>query len=98
MDEVKLEHRLSAVENRSKSNTHRLDEMEKKQDEMTELVQSVATIAQKQVDMDGDVQEIKQDVKGLLAVPNKRWNAVVDGAVKAGAGTLIGALLALLIK
>ena len=98
MDEVKLEHRLSAVENRAKSNTHRLDEMEKKQGEMTELVQSVATIAQKQVDMDGDVQEIKQDVKGLLAVPNKRWNTVVDGAVKAGAGALIGALLALLIK
>ena len=31
MDEVKLEHRLSDVENRSKSNTHRLDEVEKKQ-------------------------------------------------------------------
>ncbi|MBR2406436.1 MAG: hypothetical protein IKB04_09250 [Clostridia bacterium] len=98
MDEVKLEHRLSAVENRAKSNTHRLDDVEKKHGEMTELVQSVATIAQKQVDMDGDVQEIKQDVKGLLAVPNKRWNAAVEWLVKGTAGALAGALAALLLK
>lgn len=98
MDEVKLEHRLSDVESRSKSNTHRLDEVEKKQGEMTELVQSVATIAQKQVDMDGDVQEIKKDVKGLLAAPGKRWGVVVDGIVKSGAGAIVGALLALMLK
>ena len=98
MDEVKLEHRLSGVENRSKSNTHRLDELEKKQGEMSDLVHSVATIAQKQTDMDSDVQEIKQDVKGLLGAPAKRMNAVVDGAIKSGAGALVGALLALLLK
>ena len=28
MDELQLEHRLSAVEDRSKSNTHRIDELE----------------------------------------------------------------------
>lgn len=98
MDEVKLEHRLSDLESRTKSNSHRLDEVEKKQGEMTELVQSVATIAQKQVDMDGDVQEIKKDVKGLLAVPAKRWNAGVDTVIKSVGGALVGALLALLLK
>ncbi len=98
MDELKLEHRLSDVESRSKSNQHRLDELEKRQDEMTELVQSVAIIAQKQTDMDCDVREIKQDVKGLLAVPAKRWNAVADGTVKAAVGAIVGALLALLLK
>ena len=98
MDEVKLENRLSSVENRSKSNTHRLDELEKKQSEMTDLVQSVAAIAQKQADMDGDVQEIKQDVKGLLAAPAKRWNAGLDGIIKGAAGALVGALLASALK
>ena len=98
MDEVKLEHRLSDVENRSKSNTHRLDEVEKKQGEMADLVQSVAIIAQKQADMDGDVQEIKKDVKGLLGIPGKRWNAGIDGVIKGGVGALVGALLALLLK
>ncbi len=98
MDEVRLEHRLSDVESRAKSNTHRLDEVEKKQGEMTELVQSVAIIAQKQSDMDADVREIKKDVKGLLTVPANRWNAVIGGAIKAAAGAVIGALLALLMK
>lgn len=98
MDELTWEHRLSEVESRSKSNQHRLDEVEKRQEDMTELVQSVATIAQKQVDMDGDVQEIKKDVKGLLAVPAKRWNAGIDGVIKGAVGALVGALLALMLK
>ena len=98
MDEVRLENRLSSVENRAKSNTHRLDELEKKQDEMTELIQSVAAIAQKQADMDGDVQEIKQDVKGLLAAPGKRWNAGLDGIIKGAVGAIIGALLTAAMK
>ena len=98
MDEVRLEHRLSEVESRAKSNTHRLDDVEKKQGEMADLVQSVAIIAQKQTDMDCDVREIKQDVKGLLGTPARRWNAVADGTVKAAVGAVAGALLALLFK
>ena len=98
MDEVKLEHRLSEVESRAKSNTRRIDEIEKNQGEMTDLVKSVATIAQKQVDMDGDVQEIKKDVKGLLLVPANRWNSATSGAIKAAVGAIVGALLALLFK
>ena len=98
MDEVKLEHRLSEVESRAKSNTHRLDDVEKKQDELAQLVQSVAIIAQKQTAMDADVREIKNDVKGLLAVPSRRWNAGVDGAVKAAVGAIVGALFAVLCK
>ena len=95
---IALEHRLSVVEDRSKSNQHRLDEVEKRQEDMTELVQSVATTAQKQVDMDGDVQEIKKDVKGILEMPRKRLNAGIDGAIKGGVGALIGALMALVLK
>ena len=98
MDELKLEHRLSDVESRSKSNQHRLDEMEKKQGEMSDLVQSVATIAQKQVDMESDVREIKQDVKGIMAVPSKRWNAAVEWIIKGTVGALVGALIAMVLK
>ena len=56
MNELNWEHRLSVVEDRSKSNQHRLDEVEKRQESLSELVKSVAIIAQKQSDMDGDVQ------------------------------------------
>lgn len=93
MDELEWERRLSHVEDRSKSNTHRLDEVERKQEDMTELVQSVATIAQKQTDMDADVREIKADVKTLAAKPGKRWEAIVDKALLAVVTALVGYIL-----
>ncbi len=94
MDEVKVEHRLSQVEDRAKSNSRRLDGLEKQHGEMSELVKSVATIAQKQVDMEADFHEVKTDIKRLLATPGKRWESVVT----AGIGTAIGALLTLIFR
>lgn len=93
MDELEMERRLSHVEDRSKSNTHRLDEVERRQEDMTELVQSVATIAQKQTDMDADVREIKTDVKALAAKPGKRWEGIVDKALLAVVAALVGYIL-----
>ena len=93
MDELEIERRLSHVEDRSKSNTHRLDEVERRQEDMTELVQSVATIAQKQTDMDADVREIKTDVKALAAKPGKRWEGIVDKALLAVVAALVGYIL-----
>lgn len=90
MTELQIEHRLSDVENRAKSNQHRLDDVERRQEELAELVQSVAAIAQRQTDMDADVREIKQDVKGLLAAPARRWGTVVTA--------LITALVTLILK
>ena len=98
MNDVELEHRLSTVEDRAKSNTRRLDGFEKKQSEMSDLVKSVATIAQKQVDMEGDVREVKLDIKSLLAVPAERWKTVVTAIITAVVGAFAGAIIALVIK
>ena len=95
MNELNCEHRLSVVEDRSKSNQHRLDEVEKRQESLSELVKSVAIIAQKQSDMDGDVQEIKKDVKGLLAAPSKRWEKLITALLAAVATTLVAMLASL---
>ena len=78
MDELEYERRLSHVEDRAKSNTRRLDKMEKVQATLTDLVQSVATIAQKQVDMDTDMKEVKADVKTIAGKPAKRWEGIVE--------------------
>ena len=94
MTEIQLEHRLSDVENRSKSNQHRLDEVERRQEDMTQLMQSVSAIAQRQTDMDGDIREIKQDVKGLLAVPARRWGTLLTAVITA----LVTAVVAWLFK
>ncbi len=98
MNEIQLEHRLSDVENRSKSNSHRLDNLEKQHGEMSDLVKSVATIAQKQVDMEGDVREVKSDIKSLLAVPADRWKTVITAAITAVVGAIAGAIIALVVK
>ena len=95
MDDLQWEHRLSVVEDRSKSNRYRLDEVERRQENLTELVRSVATIAQKQTDMDGDLQEIKQDVKGILAVPRKRWDTLLTALITALATAAVTALVTL---
>ncbi len=93
MDELEMERRLAHVEDRSKSNSHRLDGLEKKQSELSALVRSVAAIAQKQADMESDMREVKSDVKSLLAVPAERWKTVVTAVVTAAVGVLIGALM-----
>ena len=88
--------RLTEIESRSKSNQHRIDEMgerikdvEKRQDDLDALTTSVAVMATKQETMEGDVKEIKQDVKAIAAVPAKRWESVVEKALMLLVGALI---------
>ena len=93
MDELEIERRLRRVEDRAKSNTHRVKEMEQKQADMTKLVESVAAIAQKQTDMDADMQEIKADVKSITARPGRRWESVVDKILLSAVAALVGWVL-----
>ena len=72
------EHRLTQVEERAKSNSRRLDQVEKRQSEIGDLVTSMATMAQKQETMERDVGEIKLKVDTIAAHPGKRWDAIVD--------------------
>ncbi len=91
-----LEHekRLTAVEDRAKSNTHRLEEVEKRQDNLDELVSSVAVFAKEQEHIQQDVREIKSDVKALNAKPGKRWDSMIDKAL----WLVVGAFLAWMLS
>lgn len=90
MDELEYVRRLTAVEDRSKSNAHRLVKVEQAQEDMTELVRSVSAIAQKQTDMDADMKEIKADVKALSGKPAKRWESIVEKALLTAVAALVG--------
>ncbi|MBP3580642.1 MAG: hypothetical protein J6K12_05275 [Clostridia bacterium] len=91
---TEMEHdRLTRVEDRSKSNTHRIESLEKRQDDTEKLVTSVAIIAEKQKDMEGDVKEMKGDVKKLIEKPAKRWEGVVEKVLY----TIVGAVVAYLL-
>ena len=65
--------RIQQVDDRSKSNMHRLDDVEKKQEASDQVIASIARLDQRQKDMDTDVKEIKADVKLLTNKPGKRW-------------------------
>lgn len=63
---------------RSKSNTHRIDRLEERQDSLDKLVASVAEMATKQTVMEGDIAEIKSDVKKITSKGAARWDGIVD--------------------
>lgn len=94
MDEVQMERRLAEVEQRSKSNTHRIDELAKEQKALNELATSVAMMTQEQKDIREDISEVKKDVKTLTNLPAKRWNDVIEKIVWLVLGGAVAALLA----
>lgn len=83
------ERRLTEVESRSKSNTHRLDDVEKRQDNLDKLVASVSVLKTEQDHIQTDVREIKQDVKGLTEKPAERWDKLISTIIGALAGAFI---------
>ena len=82
--------KVQRVDDRSKSTTHRLDEVEKKLADNDEMLASIARLDQRQKDMDTDVKEIKADVKVLAGKPAKRWESVVDKAILAFVTAVVG--------
>ena len=81
--------RLVRAEERGKANTRRIEALETQQKNMTELIESVAAIAQKQADMDSDLKEIKCEIKNINSRPAKRWDGIVDKAILAAVGVLV---------
>ena len=91
-----LEHekRLTEVEARSKSNAHRLDEVEKKQDDLSELVGTVKVLAIREEQVESDVKEIKTDVKSLTGKPIKRWEGLIDKIITTVVAIIVGYIFA----
>ena len=92
--DLEHERRLTEVEERSKSNTHRLDEVEKRQDTLDELVGTVKVLATREEVVESDVKEIKSDVKNLTLKPAKRWDSLVEKIIMTVTAAIVGFLLA----
>lgn len=88
------EERLSKVEERSKSNTHRINDLEKRQDNLDELVGTVKVLAVREENVEIDVKEIKNDVKSLTGKSGKRWDGLVDKIIMVIAAAVVGFILA----
>ena len=99
--------KLAEVDARSKSNTHRLDDMDEKVDTLNRLATAVEVMATEQRHQTETMGEIKNDVTALGTKvdaiekkPGKRWDGMVDkflyGLVGALATALAGGLIYLL--
>lgn len=89
-----IQAKLAEIEARSKSNTHRINDLEEDNRALHALATSVEVLATKQDTIESTVQEIKTDVKELKAVPGSKWEALVKAVVTAIVGALVGFALA----
>ena len=94
MNEKNIEHRLTSVEDRAASNTHRLDELERRQDNLDDLVSTVKVLAVREEAVENDVKEIKSDVKKLAEKPGQMWDGLVKQVVTALVAAIIGFIVA----
>ena len=91
-----LEHekRLTAVEARSKTNEHRIEELEARQDKFDELNASIKTLAVREKQVESDVKEIKGDVKSLTNKSGARWDSMIDKIITVLVAAIVGFMLA----
>ena len=94
------EHRLTAVEHRSKSNEHRLDKLEKDHEALHSMAASLEVMANEQkhqtktiADVKADVGRLDGKVEALESKPAKRWDAIVDKIIMLVVGAIISYLL-----
>lgn len=88
------EKRLTEVEERSKSNSHRIDTLEKRQDDLDELVGTVKVLAVREENVESDVKVIKSDVKSLTGKSGKMWDAIVEKIIFIIVAAVVGYILA----
>ena len=89
-----IQAKIVEIDQRSKSNTHRINDLEEDNRALHTLATSVEVLATKQDTIESTVQEIKTDVKELKAVPGSKWEALFKAVLTAIVAGLFGFALA----
>ena len=104
MNEIDIEHRLTDVENRAKSNTHRLDKLEPIVDEihtmsntMVQLVQEVKHTNETVNNLDAKVDRMDSRVDDMERAPAEDAKKYKSTAVTAIISTIAGAFATAII-
>lgn len=92
--DLEHERRLTEVEERSKSNSHRLDKLEETTEAISSLATSMKVMAERQDHVVETVDKLDTKVTALEEKPGKRWDSLVDKIVWAIAAAFIGFVLA----
>jgi len=81
--------RLEAVDQRGKSNTHRIDALEKTADALNKLATAVEVMATKQDSMADTLSRLDGKVETLEGKPGKRWESLVEKTLLVLAGAFV---------
>ena len=100
MDDLAV--RLAEVDQRGKSNSHRIDDLEKRADTLQELTTSVKLLAANMERMASEQMKQGNRLTALEKQPGERWNSmtrtIFTSAVSTLSGGLVGALVAMMIR
>ena len=91
---LSVEHRLTEVEERSKTNLHRIDKLEESTEAINNLAISIRIVAEKQDHVADTVDRLDGKVSALEARPGERWDRLVDKIILTIAAAVIGFALA----
>ena len=92
--DLEHERRLTAVEDRSKSNAHRIGKLEESTEAINRLATSMEVMVVKQEEVANSVGKLDEKVTILETKPAKRWDALVDKIIWAVVAAVVGFLLA----
>lgn len=102
MNNDEMIERLIAIEQRSKSNTKRIDKLEEVNKTLTQLTIAVKEMVVKQSDMkesidtlDKKFDELDTRTDSIELKPAKRWEGYVEKAIYAAIAIFVGYLLAM---
>ena len=104
MNDLDIEHRLTDVEARAKSNTHRLDKLEPIVEEihtmsntMVQLVQEVKHTNETVNNLDAKVDRMDSRVDEMERAPAKEWGDTKRTVLSTVLGAVVGFLIAGLV-
>ncbi len=92
--DLEHERRLTQVEQRSKSNTHRLEKLEESTEAISRLATSMEVMASKQEQVAETVEKLDGKVTALEEKPIKRADGLVDKIIWAVCAAVIAFVLA----
>ena len=92
--DLEHERRLTQVEQRSKSNTHRLEKLEASTEAISRLATSMEVMASKQEQVAETVEKLDGKVTALEEKPVKRIDGLVDKIIWAVCAAVISFILA----
>ena len=95
MNELAMEHRITAVEKLAKGNERRIGDLESDNKALLDLSTSVAVMAEQMKTMSSKVDSMDTAVKRLQSVPASRWEGLIKAVVTAIVSGLVGYALAM---